>query len=268
MSITVRIRTPKSSAPVQVNLNTSGTWAEAAVLLSEKSGVTLDRMRVLAGFPPKAIEPADNTPLTELKLRANDMLIVQEGEAKVRLGNTGERYIPPASERAHFTRRRCPADNSCLFHACAYVLHDKSRSDGALIRQECVQAIREHPEMFNMQTLGMDPGEYTAWISQKDTWGGAIELEVLSYLYKTEIFALDLQSATVQKFGTGMGYTVRVFLVYTGNHYDCIAVNPTYNSSSEREDQTLFNSRDDNVLQRAMRFVAEEGKKMKEGKSM
>jgi ubiquitin thioesterase OTU1 len=267
-SITVRVRMPKSSAPVQTELDLSGTWGEAAVVLSEKSGVALNRMRVLAGFPPKPIEPVPTTPLTELKLRQNDMLIIQEGEAKVQLGNTGERYVPPASERAHFTRRRCPADNSCLFHACAYVLHDKSRTDGPLIRQECVQAIREHPEMFNINTLGMDPVEYTAWISQRDTWGGAIELEVLSYLYRTEIFALDLQSATVQKFGTGMGYTVRVFLVYTGNHYDCIAMNPTYNSSSERDDQTLFNSRDDNVLQRATRFVAEEGKKMKEGNSL
>ncbi|KPA81751.1 hypothetical protein ABB37_04040 [Leptomonas pyrrhocoris] len=268
MSITVRIRTPKSSAPVQAELSLSERWSEAAVVLSEKSGVALDRMHVLAGFPPKRIEPAASTPLAELKLRANDMLIIQEGEATVQLGNTGEKYVRPASERAHFTRRRCPADNSCLFHACAYVLHDKSRGDGALIRQECVRAIREHPEMFNRNTLGMDPVDYAAWLSQKDTWGGAIELEVLSFLYKTEIFALDLQSSTVQKFGTGMGYTVRVFLVYTGNHYDCIAMNPTYNSTSEREDQTLFSSRDDNVLQRATRFVADEGEKMRKGNSM
>ncbi|KPI90539.1 hypothetical protein ABL78_0299 [Leptomonas seymouri] len=268
MSITVRIRTAKSSAPVQTELNLNGTWREAASVLSGVSGVALSRMRVLAGFPPKPIEPEDSTPLTELKLRPNDMLIIQEGEAKVQLGNTGEKYVPPTSERAHLTRRRCPADNSCLFHACAYILHDKSRSDGALIRQECVRAILEHPEMFNRNTLGMDPADYAAWLSNKDTWGGAIELEVLSFLYKTEMFALDLQSSTVQKFGTGMGYTVRVFLVYTGNHYDCIAMNPTYNSSSEREDQTLFNSRDDNILKRATRFVAEEGKKMKEGNSM
>lgn len=268
MSISVRIRTPKSSAPEQLELNLSGTWGEVAALLSERSGVALERLRVLAGFPPKPVELAADSPVSALKLRANDILIIQEGEAKVQLGNTGERYVPPTSERAHFTRRRCPADNSCLFHACAYVLRDKSRTEGPRIRQECVQAILAHPEMFNVNTLGMDPVAYASRMTQKDEWGGAIELEVLSFLYRTEIFALDLQSATVQRFGTDMGYTVRVFLVYTGNHYDCIAMNPMYNSTSEREDQTLFNSRDENVLARAKRFVADEGQKMREGKSM
>ncbi|KAK7201594.1 OTU-like cysteine protease [Novymonas esmeraldas] len=268
MSITVRVRTPKSSTPEQVELSSSGTWGEAAAVLSARSGVALARLRVLAGFPPKPVQLELDSPLSALKLRANDMLTVQEGEASVQLGNTGERYVPPASERAHFTRRRCPADNSCLFHACAYVLRDKSRTEGPQIRQECVMAVLNRPDMFNMNTLGMDPATYAAWLSGKDSWGGAIELEILSFLYKTEIFALDLQSATVQRFGTSMGYTVRVFLVYTGNHYDCIAMNPMYNSTSEREDQTLFSSRDDNVLTRAKRFVAEEGQKMKEGKSV
>ncbi|CAJ1994003.1 OTU-like cysteine protease [Leishmania donovani] len=268
MSISVRIRTPKSSTPEQVELNSSGTWGEAAALLSRKSEVALERLRVLAGFPPKAVDLAADSPLSALKLRANDMLIVQEGEAKVQLGNRGERYLPPAPERAHLTRRRCPADNSCLFHACAYVLRDKSRTEGPQLRQECVQAVLDHPEMFNVNTLGMDPLAYASWLSEKDTWGGAIELEILSFLYKTEIFALDLQSVTLQRFGTGMGYTVRAFLVYTGNHYDCIAMNPVYNPTSEREDQTLFSSRDENVLARAKRFVAEEGQKMKEGKSI
>ncbi|KAG5490761.1 hypothetical protein JKF63_00883 [Porcisia hertigi] len=268
MSITVRIRTPKSSTPLQVELNPSATWGEAAALLSQSSGIDIDRLRVLAGFPPKPVDLASDSPLSAVKLRPNDMLIIQEGEAKVQLGNTGERYVPPASERAHFTRRQCPADNSCLFHACAYVLRDKSRTEGALIRQECVRAILDHPEMFNMNTLGMDPVAYASWLSEKDSWGGAIELEILSFLYKTEIFALDLQSSSLQRFGTGQGYTVRAFLVYTGNHYDCIALNLMYNSPCEREDQTLFNSRDENVLARAKRFVAEEGQRVKEGKSI
>ncbi|KAG5464449.1 hypothetical protein LSCM1_00637 [Leishmania martiniquensis] len=266
MSITVRIRTPKSSTPEQVELSSSGTWGEAAAVLSQKSAVALEQLRVLAGFPPKAVELSADTPLSFLKLRPNEMLIIQEGEGKVQLGNTGEQYVPPASERAHFTRRKCPADNSCLFHACAYVLRNKSRTEGPLVRQECVKAVLDHPEMFNVNTLGMDPLAYASWLSEKDTWGGAIELEILSFLYKTEIFALDLQSVTIQRFGTDMGYPVRAFLVYTGNHYDCIAMNPVYNSASEREDQTLFNSRDENVLARAKRFVAEEGQKMREGK--
>nr|CAJ2482513.1 unnamed protein product [Leishmania braziliensis] len=267
MSLSVRIRTPKTSTPVQVELNSSGTWGEAATLLSQKSGIALERLRVLAGFPPKAVELSASSPLSALMLRVNDMLIVQEGEARVLLGNTGQRYVPPAPEKAHFTRRRCPADNSCLFHACAYVLHDKSRTEGPQIRQECVKAVLDHPEMFNRNTLGMDPVAYAMWLSGKDSWGGAIELEILSFLYQTEIFALDLQSVSLQHFGTGMGYTVRAFLVYTGNHYDCIAMNPVYNSPSEHEDQTLFNSRDENVLARAKRFVAEEGQKVKEGRS-
>lgn len=265
MSVTLRIRKPKSNAPESIQLDLQSSWADALSIFSSMTDIPKDRVRVLTGFPPKPLEADLGATVADLKLRPNDLFILQEGESQVQIGTTGGKYVPPASEKAHFTRRQCPADNSCLFHAAAYVLRNKSRTDGPVIRRECVEAVLSHPEMFNESTMGMNPHEYAVWLSQKDTWGGAIELEVLSFLYQTELIALDLESSSVQRFGSDKGYSVRSFLVFTGNHYDCIAMNPMYNSSSEKDDQVVFNSRDENVLARAKRFVAEEGQKMKKG---
>lgn len=266
-TITIRVRLPKSSAPKELTLDPEAPWIGVLYELEAMSDIPVSKLRVLSGFPPKPVEAADTATIAELKLRNNDTLIVQEGEARVQLGNTGQRYVPPAPEKAHFTRRICPADNSCMFHACAYILRNRSRTDGPQLREECVQAVLSRPDVFNAALLGQPPLAYAAWLQRKDAWGGAIELMILSNLYETEIIALDLESSRMERFGESKGYSVRGFVVYTGNHYDCIAMNPMFNSPYEKDDQVLFNTRDGQVVERAKRFVREEGEKMRKGKT-
>ncbi|CCW63271.1 unnamed protein product [Phytomonas sp. EM1] len=260
--IKLRVRIPRSTAPMELEVDIEAPWIALLYELERVTGLDVNKIQVLFGFPPKPVRVSDETLLKDLKLRNNDIIIVQEGEGGLQKGVDGRKYVPPVHERAHFTRRICPSDNSCLFHACAYILHDKSRSDGPILRQKCVEFVISHPEIFSKEVLGEDPYEYAAWLSRPGSWGGAVELEILSRIYETEIFALDLESSAVRKFGTGNNYSVRGFVVYTGAHYDCIAMNPMFNSSLEMNDQVLFNTRNDNVVERAQRFVQEEGKKL------
>lgn len=173
--------------------------------------------------------------------------------------NTGERYAQPANERAHFRRRSCPADNSCLFHACAYILKDKNRTDGPKLRMQCVEYVLHHPKIYT--EAGEDPMKYASWLAQPNTWGGYMEMVALSEMHQVEIIALDLESTTIIRCGENKNYPLRGYVVFTGNHYDAIAMSTSTNLTDESQDQVLFNPRDEAVFQKAVDFVKEEGRK-------
>jgi ubiquitin thioesterase OTU1 len=214
----------------------------------------------LTGFPPKPIQ-ADETALLVTIFKENDTIIVQKGEAMVKQGSTDGKYVAPSSDRATFVRRRMPSDNSCLFHAAAYVLRNKSRTDGPALRRECADTVLANKDVFNSTLLGRSPADYVQWLREPTSWGGMIELVVLSFLFQTEIVALDIQSARMERVGSDRNYVTRCFVVFTGNHYDAIAMSENHlGNGAEGDDQVLFNSRDQRVLDQAVRFVKSECK--------
>lgn len=259
----IRVRFPKQSTPQEVQFPLDLPWAVVLLELSNVSGINENSLRVLGGYPPKPIEPpSEEATLQEMGLRQNEMLIVQDGGPRVQVVNTGERYVQPSNERAHFRRRYVPADNSCLFHSCAYILKNRSRTDGLALRQQCAEYVLNHPQKIKEST-GEDPTTYAQWILQPNNWGGYVELSILSELYKTEIIALDLESTTVIRCGSEHNYPLRGFVVFTGQHYDAIAMSTANNLFDESQDQVLFNPRDEAVFKKAQEFVKEEGTKRK-----
>lgn len=252
----LRIRCPKSASPQTLELPLTTSWAEACLVFSEASGVEKSCLRVLSGFPPKPIEPSDESvTLQELKLRPNAILTIQQGEARVQLVNTGKRYIQPSHERAHFRRRNVPADNSCLFHACAYILLNGSRSDGPTLRRRCVEYVMSHPE--RLKEVGEDPHKYVDFLSKGDSWGGYIEISFLSEMFETEIIVLDLSSHSIIRCGESNGYSIIGFIAYTGTHYDAVAMSTSSSLVDESQDQVLFNLRDKAVFKKADEFLNE-----------
>ncbi|KAH9578171.1 OTU domain [Trypanosoma melophagium] len=267
MSISLRLRLPKGAQPITIDTVPSTPWDVFLFTVAEHANIAKERLRLLAGYPPQPIGPKDgdnnNATVGDI-LSKGEMIIVQEGPATVVRGVSDGRYVPPTNDRWHFTRRICPSDNSCLFHAAAYVLRDKSRTDGPKLREECANVVQANPDLFNELLLERPNREYVEWIRRPTSWGGAIELYILSFLTQTEIIALDLESSRMERFGQNMGYTVRAFVVYTGRHYDAIAMNAMYNSPRESDDQVLFNARDEYVIGRAERFVREEAERMRQ----
>lgn len=258
----LRLRLPGQGVS-EISLDDDCPWIQLLLAVSEKlNGISPYRLKVMGGgFPPRAIQPADELEMLCTLVRDGDMLTVQVGDASVKQGMTDGKYVPPSNDRTVFVRRTVPGDNSCLFHACAYVLKDKSRSLGPSLRQECAEVVLANPQKYDAALLGQPPRDYVDWILRPTSWGGAIELSILSFLYQTEIIALDLESATMQRFGEGENYSLRAFVVYTGKHFDAIGVANPLSASSERDDQVLFNPRDEKVFQRAVRFVQECGSK-------
>lgn len=100
---------------------------------------------------------------------------------------------------------------------------------------------------------------------QRDSWGGAIELDIAAFLYQTEIISLDTQSNRIDRFGLSEGYTTRAFVVYTGNHFDALAVTHPLTQAMEKDDQVLFNPRDERVMTNAEHYVRYECKKKNPG---
>ena len=59
----------------------------------------------------------------------------------------------------------------------------------------------------------------------EDAWGGAIELDILSRHFEVEICSIDVQTLRTDRFNEGR--PTRCILVYSGIHYDTIALSPS-----------------------------------------
>jgi ubiquitin thioesterase OTU1 len=94
-------------------------------------------------------------------------------------------------------------------------------------------SIRNDPERFNDATLGRPVDEYCAWITRANryvfekenttdnSWGGEIELAVLSEYFKIGIDCVDVKTQHVYSYGES--YPTRCILIYSGIHYDALA---------------------------------------------
>eukprot|EP01059_Diplonema_ambulator_P022545 TRINITY_DN37853_c0_g1_i1.p1 TRINITY_DN37853_c0_g1~~TRINITY_DN37853_c0_g1_i1.p1 ORF type:complete len:371 (+),score=145.81 TRINITY_DN37853_c0_g1_i1:42-1115(+) len=226
-----------------------------------KSDIPSNCVKILMGFPPKALEVDDRwRTLKDLGVKSGERLTIQKGEAKVMKGVTKGKYIPPTDSKNSFTKREMPGDNSCLFHACNYVLNNKTRCDPTEMRNKIAEIVLSNPAKYTTEFLGQPNAYYAEWIKHKDNWGGAIELSILSFLYQTEIVALDVQTTRWHQFGEDENYSTRCFILYSGRHYDAMAM-AEYGGASDANDKVLFSTTDKNVFKKALDFIAMEHKR-------
>lgn len=133
--------------------------------------------------------------------------------------------------------REMKDDNSCLFRSVGYVI-DHNAENHTKYRQVIPDAIRSDPIQFNEAILGQPINKYMDWIVKKDSWGGAIELFILSEKYQVEICSIDVQTCRVDRFGQGK-FGKTVIVLYSGIHYDAVALTPSLDSPTAF-DQTQF----------------------------
>ncbi|EDV96303.1 ubiquitin thioesterase OTU1 [Drosophila grimshawi] len=114
-----------------------------------------------------------------------------------------------------------PADNSCLFTSIRFVLNGKVDNEGSeMMRHIIATEVAADPQSYNDAVLGKSNAEYCAWIQKADSWGGAIEVSILSNYYGIEIDVVDIQNAIINRFGEDKNFGLRVFLLFDGIHYD------------------------------------------------
>lgn len=129
-------------------------------------------------------------------------------------------------------------DNSCLFRAVAYTI---LRDIDAMfeLRQIVANAIRENPEEYSDVILGKKRQEYISWILRENSWGGAIELKILANHFGVTICSLDVSSSRVDYFNPGCN--TFIIVIYSGIHYDAVALSPILEDVETAElDTTVF----------------------------
>ena len=225
---------------VSVQIDDFGTWGDllTAIYLRLDEPVA----QVYAGFPAQAIAmtTSSEASLESLKIRNGDTLTVST-----------ERVMMPmvVDEAPQLVIREMADDNSCLFNAVGYVLLDKSRSSSMELRQLAAQLVRSDPQ-YDAVMLGMSPVKYAERISEPNCWGGAIELSLFARHFATEIASVDVESGRVDVFGEGQQYVRRAFILYSGIHYDALAL--ALSISDESKDQTMFSPNDDGILAKTL----------------
>lgn len=253
----LRLRTGSNSETTNLELEDTTEIGLLKFMIEATVAIPLSQLKVFGGYPLQSLDVLDETQPLSAVFRNNDLLIVQKNEGKPSIiqGTTDGKYVPPAHEKGIFVRRTVPGDNSCLFHACSYVLENKSRTGGPGLRQKCAEVVLANPQKFTSAILGRRTEDYANWIMLPTSWGGYVELMILSFLFQTELVAIDCESQTLQRVGDNENYQTRGFLVYTGQHYDAMAIADPIRVAFESSDQVLFNPRDERILRFAIDFV-------------
>ncbi|KAG6445799.1 hypothetical protein O3G_MSEX004106 [Manduca sexta] len=230
--------------------------------------VSVERVCVLCGFPPKALDISnDHKTLSEVGLKTGETLIVEEKASApqpapaavtnpdpkpVENGVASHETIGPCRPGI-LMKKVVPSDNSCLFTSIGFVLNGNvDTSVHSLMRQIIAVEVAGDPETYNEAMLGKPNSEYCNWIQQPSSWGGAIEVAILSRFYGLEMDVVDTSNAIINRFGEDKNYGQRVFLLFDGVHYD-----PLYLEQSDGGIQTIFPSEDMEVFLEAEQLAHE-----------
>jgi len=197
----MRLRCRGPSGQSVLTLQDDATGADLLARAVAATGIA--SLELLAGFPPQALSLDPSARISDQGLRDGDSLTVRErrsapvegpgalgagdaadaGAAPAAPPRAGDAGVPPGPLGGVVVRRQVPSDNSCLFRSVSYVMERTEERHGDL-RRAAAQAIRADPARFSAGFLGKGNEEYARWLEEPDSWGGAIELMVLSEHYR------------------------------------------------------------------------------------
>jgi ubiquitin thioesterase OTU1 len=287
MPIRIRLRAPNG----QHTLALDDDAAVSDLLSSISNATELPLFDLKWNFPPQPLDPSLyglSTLLkdTDLKLNGAQIIVIalatgdpsetkQEDEPQPSsqsqsaplslkrkqasaLKDTPE--VPVPDRGGTIVLRVMPDDNSCMFRALGSAVLTDTLDSMTELRSLVAQAIQRDPEMYNEAVLQRSPDEYCKWISYSDSWGGGIELSILSQEFDIEIASINVQDLRVDRFNEGKPR--RCILVYSGIHYDTIAFVPSGSPTYDPEnDVKLFDINDEVMLEAARQLCGELKKK-------
>ncbi|CAL6274074.1 unnamed protein product [Bathycoccus prasinos] len=156
----------------------------------------------------------------ELVARAVEASMLDEGRMRAADSTTSALDIDDDGTVA--VRKVIDADNSCLFNAIGYVFF-RSLAKATELRKVVHDAVLSDPDTFSEAALGKPPKEYAEWVLQPNSWGGQVELFVLSTHLRKQIAAYDVQTGRVDVYGEDrFPRSERGHLIYDGLHYDAL----------------------------------------------
>ncbi|XP_012683263.2 ubiquitin thioesterase OTU1 isoform X2 [Clupea harengus] len=234
--------------------------------VEELTGISCDVQKIMVGYPPSSLDFRNgDATLKDYPIKSGDTLIVEEEKNKPKPQTPAAPNNTTKGPSLDFTvptleRRVVPADNSCLFTSVHYVVEGGvyDLACAPEMRSLIAQIVASDPTAYSEAVLGKTNEEYCAWIRREDTWGGAIEVSILSKFYQCEICVVDTQTVRVDRFGEDAGYHKRVLLIYDGIHYDPLQ---KVVAGSDAPPQTVFPTVDDVTLAQALELADEARRK-------
>ena len=186
-------------------------------LSSKKIMTESSNLKIIYGFPEKSIDndDLDNLSLEDLSIFDKEYIKVELKNQNSNKENTSNNNMIDYSQY-HIKKKDIPADNSCLFNAINFAINGNAENP-EIIRDIIVSEISSNPDQYNAAILGRPPEEYCKWISNKETWGGGIELSILSKFFNIQIGVADIQFITIEYFGNS---NKCIYLLYNNIHYD------------------------------------------------
>eukprot|EP00277_Geminigera_cryophila_P026149 CAMPEP_0179475266 /NCGR_PEP_ID=MMETSP0799-20121207/54514_1 /TAXON_ID=46947 /ORGANISM="Geminigera cryophila, Strain CCMP2564" /LENGTH=370 /DNA_ID=CAMNT_0021284741 /DNA_START=12 /DNA_END=1124 /DNA_ORIENTATION=- len=119
-------------------------------------------------------------------------------------------------------RRRIAKDNNCLFSACGYLCEGRQGSICTELRAAVAEHVRGSSEISEVM-LGMPVDQYCKWIKNEMNWGGENEICFLCDKFNVEIQVVMMGvSSSSLTYGQGEERRGRIYLLYTGQHYDAL----------------------------------------------
>lgn len=116
-------------------------------------------------------------------------------------------------------------DNSCMYTAMMPIIRNSAQERGidvstaGALRQVIGQQILSQPDTYTALVLEKAPSAYVNNLLNPQSWGGSIELNVLSELFDIEICIVSVSSGSVIYQGEGQ-HERRCVILWSGIHYD------------------------------------------------
>ncbi|UJR33302.1 hypothetical protein I4U23_020752 [Adineta vaga] len=192
----------------------------------------------------------------ELYLDLSDLMLNNEDEDEDNFTSTKNSIAANTTDKTLSTldqliRYSVPSDNSCLFTSVDFVLHNGKLdlSSNKNLRNLVATKIESDQVTYSEAILGQTNADYSKWIRRDDSWGGGIELAILTQEYEIEICVINTESGgRIDYFGEDRHFPYRVFLLYNNLHYDPVYL-LTYDIVKQEELlQTKFHRNNENIL--------------------
>ncbi|KAI9489575.1 hypothetical protein BDB00DRAFT_842563 [Zychaea mexicana] len=275
----LRVRHPNGASTLD-SVTPEQTIATLKEIIATEIGVPWQQIEVAGGYPPRKYTndadtlkvagirngdalnvkvtdaPAQPAPSTSLNQSQQQQQPPQQRTLQQPTESLGSADVGEAVETSggYLALRTVPDDNSCLFRALGYVL-SRDTSMSQELRSVIAATIQEDPVVYSDATLGQSREQYIDWIRKNSSWGGAIEISIFSKHFDIEIDSIDVQTGRIDRFGEG-SYSERVLIIYSGIHYDALALAPMADAPADF-DQTRFPVDDDhNSLLEAAKKLA------------
>ncbi|CUS22763.1 LAQU0S06e05468g1_1 [Lachancea quebecensis] len=240
--------------------------------LLEAWGETGDIQWVRFGYPPQVFEVTASSAgqsLSALGIGPGEKVVVVREDAQIaKTAQPAQPAHPAQQVRLHENQislegiwpgkilqvHSVPDDNSCMFHAISYCT-SQNLSRSQELRGVVATEIAGDPVEYSDAILGRPNHEYSGWILKRSSWGGGIELAVLSRVLKTCIMVMDVDACKFERFNEQQ-FDNFVMVAFNGVHYDAMEV---IDETGSGRPLTVFSQkthRADAILARALEAAA------------